>query len=239
MKALKYFLYFILVVNMQSCVLDDVFDCEHGRGGIVEETFDISDVNSISLRMDATIFLTQGDQQEVTISAQANIIDEIDFRVRNRELVINNSRCLRNYDPIEIYMTIPDIRELNISGSGSIIGQNQLVVNDLQLAILGSGNMELDITGDDLFARISGSGDMKLAGQMDDLNYTVSGSGNLHGFDLEAQTADINISGSGNVELTVIERLDVRISGSGDVYFRGDPSIESRISGSGKIIDDN
>ena len=189
--------------------------------------------------MDATLFLTQGDEHSVTISAQPNIIDEIDFRVRNRELVINNDRCLRNYEPVEIYMTVPEIRELSISGSGSIISQNQIFISDLELNLSGSGYMDLDINGDDVFARISGSGDMKLQGFIDDLDYTVSGSGNLHAFDLEAQTADIRISGSGNVEVTVNEHLDVRISGSGDVYYRGAPAIESRISGSGKVIDDN
>ncbi|MCB0668729.1 MAG: DUF2807 domain-containing protein [Saprospiraceae bacterium] len=239
MKAFKYLFIIFVAINFQSCVLDDVFDCEHGRGDVIEETFDIDDVTSIALRMDATLFLTQGDEHSVTISAQPNIIDEIDFRVRNRELVINNDRCLRNYEPVEIYMTVPEIRELSISGSGSIISQNQIFISDLELNLSGSGYMDLDINGDDVFARISGSGDMKLQGFIDDLDYTVSGSGNLHAFDLEAQTADIRISGSGNVEVTVNEHLDVRISGSGDVYYRGAPAIESRISGSGKVIDDN
>lgn len=239
MKALKYFLIIAIALGMQSCVLDDVFDCEHGRGGIIEETFSLGDIHTINLRMDATVYLTQGDERSVTISAQANIIDEIDFRVRNRELVIDNDRCLRNYDPVEIYITTPDIRELKIAGSGSIISENELVVDDLQLSISGSGDMDLDILADDVFARISGSGDMHLQGVIDDLNFSVSGSGNLHAFDLETQTADITISGSGNAEVTVVQSLDVRISGSGDVYFRGDPLIDSRISGSGKIIDDN
>lgn len=238
MKTLKYFpLFFFLV--LQSCVLDNVFDCEHGRGDIIEESFDLDDVNSISLRMDATIFLTQGDDPGVIISAQANIIDEIDFRVRNRELIIDNHRCLRNYDPIEIYITTSDIRELNVSGSGSILSENQLVVNDLQLNISGSGKMDLNILADDVSGRISGSGDMDLQGTMDDLNFTISGSGNLNAFDLEAQTANLTISGSGNAEVTVLEHLEVRISGSGDVYYRGNPTIDSRISGSGKIVDDN
>ncbi|MBK8505612.1 MAG: DUF2807 domain-containing protein [Saprospiraceae bacterium] len=238
MKTLEYFALFFLF-TLQSCVLDDVFDCEHGRGDIIEESFDLDDVNSITLRMDATVFITQGDDPGVTISGQANIIDEIDFQVRNRELVIDNHRCLRNYDPVEIYITTTEIRELNISGSGSILSENQLAVNDLQLNISGSGKMDLNILADDIFGRISGSGDMYLQGTMDDLNYTISGSGNLNAFDLETQTANITISGSGNAEVTVIEHLEVRSSGSGDVYYRGNPVIDSRLSGSGRVIDDN
>lgn len=240
METLKYLpISLIFFFSWQSCVLDDAFDCEHGRGEVIEESFDIDDVHAISLRLDATVYLTQGDQREVRILTQPNIIDEIDFRVRNNRLVIDNDRCLRNYEPIEIYITIPQIRELNISGSGSIISESQLIVDDLQLNISGSGTMDLVIEGDDVEARLSGSGDMHLEGTIDEMDYLVSGSGNLHGFGLETQSADITISGSGNVELTVLERLDVHISGSGDVYYRGNPSIDSRISGSGKIINAN
>ena len=228
-----------LVILMQSCVLDNVFDCEHGRGEIIEETFGIDDVHSIDLRMDAVLFLTQGEDREVVISGQANIIDEIDFRVRNRKLVIDNNRCLRNFDEIQIFITVPNIRELSIAGSGRISSQNQLNINDLQLSVSGSGDMDLDIVGDDVSGRISGSGSIDLRGIIDDLDFTLSGSGMLNAFDLEAQTANITISGSGDVEVTVLEALDVRISGSGNVYFRGDPIVDSRISGSGRVIDDN
>lgn len=240
MKKLKYlFISFICLLSWQSCVFNDVFDCEHGRGQIIEETFDISSVHSISLRMDATVFLTQGNQPSATISAQANIIDEIDFRVRNHELVINNDRCLRSFEPIEIFITLPEIRELSLSGSGLIVSEDLWLVDDLHLNVSGSGGMVLEVEGDNIFGRISGSGNMDLRGIIDDLRYTVSGSGSLYGFDLETQTAEINISGSGNVELTVLERLDVRISGSGNVYYKGNPTIESRVSGSGRLIDAN
>ena len=46
MKALKYFLIIAIALGMQSCVLDDVFDCEHGRGGVIEETFSIDDIQA-------------------------------------------------------------------------------------------------------------------------------------------------------------------------------------------------
>jgi hypothetical protein len=229
----------LLTCFIQSCVLDNVFDCVHGRGDIIEETFGIDDINSIDLRMDAQVFLTQGDQRQVVISGQANIIDEIDFRVRNRELVIDNHRCIRNFEPVEIFITVPDIRQLSIAGSGKIISENQLNVNDLELSISGSGDMELDMVGDDVNGRISGSGSIDLRGIIDDLNFTVSGSGTLRAFDLESQTANLTISGSGDIEVTVIEVLDVRISGSGSVYYRGNPRVDSRISGSGKVVDDN
>jgi hypothetical protein len=49
----------------------------------------------------------------------------------------------------------------------------------------------------------------------------------------------VDISGSGNCEVTVNTRLDVDIDGSGSVFYKGTPSIKDHISGSGRVVDSN
>jgi hypothetical protein len=58
-------------------------------------------------------------------------------------------------------------------------------------------------------------------------------------FDLTCDTANINIDGSGDAEVTVDTELNIRITGSGDVLYKGNPSIDADIDGSGRIIDTN
>ena len=229
----------LLVCLLPGCILDQVFDCEHGRGEVISESFSVGSFDGVKLRMDANVYLTQGDRTDVIITGQANILDELEFRVRGGELIIDNERCLRDYRTIEVFLATPDIRSLSISGSGAIIGENQFVVDDLDLAISGSGNMNLALDADDIEATISGSGDLYLEGLADHLDFRVSGSGDLKAFNLEVNRADIAISGSGDAEVYVLDFLDVRISGSGDVLYRGNPSIDARVSGSGKVIDAN
>ncbi len=228
-----------LVALVPGCVIDNTFDCKHGRGEVTTETFVLDDFSEVRLRMDATVYVTQGDSREVTLIAQSNIADEIEFKIRGDELIIDNDRCLRNFAEIEIFLTMDRIRALSLSGSGAIISENVLEVNDLDLNVSGSGTLDLAIEADDVHADLSGSGDIRLEGVANDLRYRVSGSGDLHAFGLITQTADITISGSGDAEVFVEEFLDVRISGSGDVYYKGDPRIESKTSGSGRVHDAN
>ena len=240
MKQLRILGGLILVaLIMNSCIIDEVFDCEHGRGDVEEEEFFVNEFTDVRLGVDADVFITQGDDHHVRVLAQGNILDELDFRVRNRTLSIGRDRCLKDYRNIEVYLTMINIEHLDISGSGSIRGENIFQVRDLGLEISGSGNIDVALEGDDIEARVSGSGDLVLEGQADVLDYRVSGSGDLESFDLQVRRADINISGSGNAEVYVTDFLDVRISGSGDVFYKGDPDIDSRISGSGRIIDAN
>ena len=227
------------LILLSGCILDDVFDCEYGRGDIVEEEFSLDRFDDVRLGVDADVFITQGDDHFARVSAQNNILDELEFKVRNRTLFIQNDKCLRDYENIEIHLIMRDIEHLSVSGSGNIVGENAFEVGDIDLELSGSGGIDVEVTADDIEASISGSGDMALVGQANTLDFRVSGSGDLSAFALEVQRADIRISGSGDAEVFVTDILDVRISGSGDVLYKGDPDIDSRISGSGRIIDAN
>ncbi len=69
----------------------------------------------------------------------------------------------------------------------------------------------------------------------DDIDANVSGSGELDLFSVPARTADVTVTGSGEVGLDVSERLHATVTGSGDVEYTGDPSVTSRITGSGSV----
>ena len=65
---------------------------------------------------------------------------------------------------------------------------------------------------------------------------TISGSGNILALELESETCNVSIPGSGNCDVFVTEELDVFIGGVGSVRYRGDPPIvNTSISGSGTV----
>lgn len=186
------------------------------------------------------MFITQGDDLKVRVEAKGNIIDHIELDVRNGVWEIETDRCARDLGDMRFYITMPVITELKIAGSGEIYSENFLEVDDILLGISGSGELDLGLKADDVDANISGSGSIKLEGTGDNLDLRISGSGDLRAFNLEMNTAMINISGSGDAEVRVLTELDVRISGSGDVFYKGNPaSIDANISGSGRVINAN
>jgi len=87
----------------------------------------------------------------------------------------------------------------------------------------------------------TGTGTVTISGPMEEdyLELTLMGSGNFWGFSLSAEKCQVDITGSGNCEITAVNQLDVSIGGSGNVYYKGTPTIKDHISGSGHIIDSN
>lgn len=225
----------ILPVAFTSCT-DDYINAIEGTGEVIESELVLDDFSGIISAIAAQIYLTQGDEQEVWIEAQENIIDNIELDVRNDVWVIEYKEFVRWAKPVKIYITVPDLKKVSITGSGSVTGLTEFTgLEHLDLTISGSGHFDMETESESLDVLISGAGGFDLSGQTEKFSILVSGSGSINAEDLLTQEADVTISGSGNVYLDVRDYLNVLISGSGSVYYSGNPEIESHISGSGTL----
>lgn len=234
----------VFSLTISSCFIDvndddGFFGCVDGDGPIVEQVLNLDDFSGIEVRLPIEVVLRQGDFQEVRVEGKQNIIDELELDIRNGVWEIETRDCVRDIGNMKIFITIPEIRELAIAGSGEIFGENLFVVQDVELKIAGSGDMDLAMEGDDYEAVITGSGNIKLEGLGDELDIKITGSGDVAAFNLDVVRARVEITGSGNAEVSVQDELDVKISGSGDVRYKGNPSLDVNISGSGRVVDAN
>jgi len=236
----------LLLCFLSSCIVevntdddDDFQGCTSGRNETVTQVLDLNTFDGIKLKIDADVFINQGDEQRVEVEAQQNIIDLIETDVQGRTWEIEFDDCVRQHNSIKIYITIPSIDLITISGSGFVRGENTFTVEDIDLRINGSGDIDLALEADEVDGEITGSGKIILEGSTREFDLSIAGSGDYSTFDLDAQRGDIKITGSGDAEVYVAEFLDIRISGSGDVFYKGFPNLNVEINGSGRVVDAN
>ena len=137
---------------------------------------------------------------------------------------------------MKIYVTAPELREIDVTGSGSITSQSRLVYNNrLTIDITGSGDVRLDVDAPEIHAEATGSGNTSLSGQTRSFRAAINGSGELRCFNLLSENTDIEISGSGSAEVYASKRLDIEINGAGSVLYKGNPSVNQDVAGSGDI----
>lgn len=206
-----------------------------GEGPVLSEERPLTSFYSIKNSISGEIYLSQGPQEDIRIEAQENILANINTRVYNGKLDIYFDNPVQQHTKVKIYITIPEVRELFISGSGGVATSEVLSGEALAINISGSGKANLQLQMQEVEANVSGSGDIYLEGQAERLYTRISGSGEVQALDMPVHEANIHVSGSGDCSLEVSDRLEVQISGSGDVSYRGRPAISSGISGSGKL----
>ena len=213
--------------------------CDQGSGIVSAEDIPVTEFEQIKLKGSGNIFLTQGAVPSLRISAEDNVLKKMTAEIKNNKLTISRKtflKCIRPTEPINIYITADNITEMQINGSGKITGVNRLVLDNVDLNINGSGDINLELEADLLETAITGSGKITLKGFGDTQNFTLNGSGGLNAPEFITDNSSITINGSGRAEVNTDMELKILINGSGEVLYHGDPeSINQKINGSGKI----
>lgn len=209
-----------------------------GNGNITTETRTVSNFDQIKVSGSFDVTLLKGDEGTITIEASENLMEAIETDVKDGVLKIRykSGWNIRSYKKVHITVTFEDLEGVSLSGSGSVISEDEIIANDFELGVSGSGNMKLKLFTGNLEASISGSGNLKLSGETNTFTCSISGSGNLNASELKATITTAKVSGSGNVKVNAIKEIHAKSSGSGNIIYSGNPTIvKANSSGSGSV----
>jgi hypothetical protein len=204
-----------------------------------KETRNLSGFTKVSFGVAGNLYINIGNEFKVVLEGDKDILRDIETEVTSDKLVIRKDNWhFNSNEKVTVYITMPVIKSLGVSGSGRAEIKDAVKTEELNLSVSGSGKLYVsEIEVDDFNCSISGSGDIIVngRGEASKSDIAISGSGNYSGESLKIKSAEISISGSGNCTCNVTERLEARVSGSGNVNYLGDPKIDARVSGSGRV----
>jgi len=206
------------------------------------ETYDVSDFSALDIGIRATVSLSQGDTESLSITGPEDVLADIEASVDNGRLTVEYGP--RNWierfftgekDAVDVEVTMSSIESLSVSGGAEVVGATSIEAAELRVGVGGAGEIELDITADRLRSEISGAGEMHLKGSAESHRIEISGAGTVRAADLETSESSIRVSGAGECEVYATSRLDVTVSGAGTVRYRGEPRISQRVSGAASV----
>ena len=169
--------------------------------GIAESEFRYSSTfEKVKSSGEFNVHITSGDEFEVMVNAESNLLQYIDTRVVGSSLVIDvrGFYNLRNRLPMEVYITTPNLEGIKQSGSGTIT-TDYFYATRFNIDISGSGRIETGVECEDLEISVSGSGQVQISGKADFADLKISGSGKIYACEMETTDCQAKISGSGDV----------------------------------------
>lgn len=266
-RKLIFILVALLITTSLACQLGEIQigsftgTTVRGSGNVVEETRQITSINSVNLATIGNVIIQIGDQESLRIEAEDNLMKHIESQVRSGTLKLSTTPTSVNLNPtkpVNFFLTVQELDEVRISGSGDIqvpdleserfrieiggsgnISMGNLNADQLEINIGGSGDVLTDKVKVTKFeVDIHGSGDISVDElQSKELTLDVNGSGNLRIDGGQVSTQNINIAGSGDYQAGDLfsEEVGVRIGGSGDITIWAIESLEVRVHGSGNV----
>ncbi len=212
-----------------------------------KEVRSVENFSKIRFKDFGTLYLTQGEQESLTIEADQQMLDELTAEVNNGTLFLGveddwldrigkaiSSFLAGEQNKVYYHLTVKKLEQIHISGNCNLECES-LKSTDLALKVSGLGDLTFGrLDCNTLDVRISGRGEFSAAGRADEQQVRISGSGEYMAGDLASQSLRIIISGQGNATVRVAESLDITISGMGQVNYYGRPKLRQVISGLGK-----
>lgn len=246
LRSVKYFLYspllFATLLFMTGCGKNGGV-CLSDTGTIIRQQRNITEFDTIILRNNLNLILTQDTFCRVEVEAGKNITGGIITKVVDRQLFLSNENTcnwLRSYSkPLNVHVTVKGLAKLYYNGSGDVTSTNTLSHWLLKLDLWGgSGNIDLNVDAvNGYFALHLGTATVTLRGKCQ-VSYVYAGDYGL--MQLKALQTKFTYAanqGSNDCYVDSDHYLDATISSVGNIYYAGGPdTLITHINGSGKVI---
>lgn len=174
----------------------------------VSEVRKIGDFSSIEVTSVATIYFTQSNTPSFKIEGAEKYVKTTTSEVKNGHLLIgfkDNDKGRNRKEGVTIYISAPDLKEVEFTGVGSFNCDKALTLNDVKFQIEGVGKLnvknlkcrslivglegvgkaDIHVVCDYLTANLDGVGHVNLSGSAGKANISRNGVGGVNTRDLK------------------------------------------------------
>ena len=206
-----------------------------GAGGTRQ--WAVKDFDTVGLGGAGDVEIRTGGAFGLTATGTSAALDKVRITRDGSALNIGHKKGVSwgRDDKVRFVVTMPEIKEADIGGSGNIV-INRVQGENFEGNIGGSGNLDVrSLQIDKASFNIGGSGNIAAAGTAKTLDVSIGGSGKLRVAPLTAQIATITVAGSGDIQATVTNDADITIVGVGNVTIGGGAKCKVTKMGSGTV----
>ncbi len=186
------------------------------------ELRELGDFRSVQVSGLIEVYLSQGDQPAVAVSARSPESREaIQTKVHHGTLSISGAGLLRE-GKIRVYVGVRTLDRLAVSGTSNVILTNELSGDELLIDLSGASDFKGALNVSALKLRLSGASDADIRGRTGDLNLKVTGASHLRGYELACDNCLVSGSGASEIKLTVNNVLNADLSGATSIRYKGE-----------------
>lgn len=224
-----------LALFASSCVNINFGNGKKGNGVVAEETRKITaDFTEISAAEGLDVFVTQGNDFNILVEADENVIELIATDIKDGKLRIhtveNIGRATKN-----IYVTLPNVTVLESSSGADLIGKNIINSQKLHLEASSGSDLEVEVIAKEIEADASSGADIKISGQTDILYADASSGADIKARGLMSKRCNADASSGADISVNVSETLTADASSGADISYSGDPKVSQKKSVSGSV----
>lgn len=229
----------VLTLLLSSCGFDlnfgDFGTGEKGNGIIVAETREIiEEFTMVSASEGLDVYVTQGNDFDISVEADENILDLIGTDINNGKLKIHAIENIGRATK-KVYVTLPTVTGLYASSGSHLVTENKIQADKLEIDASSGALLNADVNVSDMEVDASSGANISLSGTANALYVDGSSGANIKATDLMTVACNAGASSGANISIHVSENLTADASSGGNISYKGDPSVQKNKSVSGSV----
>jgi len=227
----------VTVITFTSCIRITGFTVP---GNTASQEREVSGIKSVSVSSGMNLYIEQTGSESLRIEAQDNVIPKVLTEITGGNLVIKYKPWLLGFEginikgPVNIYLTVKDLGSINVL-SGSTFECGMLKTEDLKISLSSGSSGKIELQVSELNVDLSSGSNLEAEGTVKNQEVDLSSGVSYDAFNLESETAELDVSSGAVADVNVSGSLDVDISSGGTVRYKGTPQIISDISSGGNL----
>ncbi len=207
-----------------------------GNGVTKQDARAVQAFDEIEVSGQVTVYLRQGETEEVIVEADENLLPYIETKVSGDRLSISAEADFKDYKKLDVYITARALEFIRISGAVELKGERVFRSDDLKVDASGACMVNMELQCEELAIDGSGAVSFNLKGFSREVDYDISGAVEVNAFELETRNTKLDMSGAGRADIYVTDEVRMDVSGAGEVNYKGNPrEIKQDISGAASI----
>ncbi|TWO32567.1 DUF2807 domain-containing protein [Seonamhaeicola sediminis] len=215
----------ILSLSLVSCNFDINFSTGiKGNGNVITEERDLSEsFSTIKAEEGLNVYLTQGNEESITVEADENLHDIIVTEIEDGVLKIHTKQNIGKASAKKVHVSFKNISGI-ISTSGSdVYSTNTVAASELTLKTTSGSDMKLDVNTLYLNCKSTSGSDLKLSGKTKTLEAEANSGSDIKAGNLVAESSIVKASSGADITVNTSKELTAKASSGGDIRYYGDP----------------
>lgn len=211
----------LILIAFSSCVF--MGPSIKGNGNVVEQNRKTGDFSKIEVSRGMNVYISQGETYKVVVKADENLLDAIETENEGDVLIIRATQNIRSATSKKVFITVPNLEEIEASSGSNIFSETKLVFRDLTVSTSSGSNVKLEINSEKSEFSSSSGSNINLQGKTNSFMAKASSGSNIKAEELIVENCDAEASSGSNIWITAKNDFSGDVSSGANIFVYGNP----------------
>ncbi len=224
MNKIVFIIPFLLLLSCN----DSLFN----KGEIITQEIETNTFHRVEINNIFNVYFYQDTAQKIVVKCGSNLVSNLTFDVNDEGTLavndLNNARWSRDYEKIELHITVDSLRSITLNAPSNIVCIDTLKTPELKIfSISDFADISILIDTDNFYLVNSGTsgGQITIQGHTYSFGVWARASLQLFADEFIANKVTIKNESIGDCYIYATEYISAEILNTGTVYYKGNPEI--------------